>query len=149
MQTFTRSGRLGRVFVAVSDAVDFFLVALRGRSFVWSLTHHLKLHVSLKLLTANKQRCKFQDFLFALKISPKEKSLLEKSPQTWRHLRVQYVDEERVILEEVVSLETAAVSNPKFREEFVVVGCGEKIMQIKKQYPIEPQSGGVLWIRLQ
>lgn len=56
MLTFRRRGWLGGVFVAIGDAVDFLLVGLRGRSFVRSLAHHLKLHISLKLLTANKNK---------------------------------------------------------------------------------------------
>lgn len=45
--TFRRGRRLGGVLVAVGDAVNFFLVSLRGWSFVWGLTYYLKLHIPL------------------------------------------------------------------------------------------------------
>lgn len=38
---------------------------------------------------------------------------------------MQDVDKKCVVLEEVISLETAAISDPKIREEFGVVGCAE------------------------
>lgn len=37
---------------------------------------------------------------------------------------MQDVNEECVVLEEVVGLETAAVTDPEIREELAVVGCG-------------------------
>ena len=40
-----------------------------------------------------------------------------------RNIRVQNVNEERVVLQEVISLETAAVTDPKVREKLAVVGC--------------------------
>lgn len=39
---------------------------------------------------------------------------------------MQDVDEERVVLQEVVRLQAAAVSNPKVSKKFVVVGWKEK-----------------------
>lgn len=43
---------------------------------------------------------------------------------TKRYIRVQDINEERVVLEEVINLETAAVTDPKIRKKFAVVGCG-------------------------
>lgn len=40
---------------------------------------------------------------------------------------MQHGDEECIVLEEVISLETAAITNPKVRKKFSVVGCQEKI----------------------
>lgn len=37
---------------------------------------------------------------------------------------MQDINEERVVLEEVINLETAAVTDPKIGKKFVVVGCG-------------------------
>ncbi len=37
---------------------------------------------------------------------------------------MQDINEECVVLEEVISLETAAVTDPKIRKKFAVVGCG-------------------------
>lgn len=37
---------------------------------------------------------------------------------------MQDINEECVVLEEVISLETAAVTDPKVRKKFAVVGCG-------------------------
>lgn len=36
---------------------------------------------------------------------------------------MQDIDEECVVLEEVISLEAAAVTDPKIRQKFAVVGC--------------------------
>lgn len=44
---------------------------------------------------------------------------------------MQNVHEERVVLEEIIGLQAAAVANPKVRQEFVVVGLEEK--KINKQ----------------
>lgn len=38
---------------------------------------------------------------------------------------MQDINKECVILEEVIYLETAAVTDPKVRKKFAVVGCGE------------------------
>lgn len=43
--------------------------------------------------------------------------------QSQRYIRVQDINEQRVVLEEVVGLETAAITNSKVRKEFAVVGC--------------------------
>lgn len=43
-----------------------------------------------------------------------------------RYIHVQDINEECVVLEEVVSLEPAAVTDPKIRKKFVVVACEEK-----------------------
>lgn len=39
---------------------------------------------------------------------------------------MQDINEECVVLEEVVSLEPAAVTDPKIRKKFAVVACEEK-----------------------
>lgn len=39
---------------------------------------------------------------------------------------MQDVDEERVVLEEIIGLQAAAVADPKVRQEFVVVGLEGK-----------------------
>lgn len=39
---------------------------------------------------------------------------------------MQDINEKSVVLEEVVSLQTAAVSDPKVRKKFAIVGCGER-----------------------
>lgn len=44
---------------------------------------------------------------------------------------MQDVDEERVVLQEVVRLQAAAVSNPKVSKKFVVVGWKEKQKKIE------------------
>lgn len=66
---------------------------------------------------------------------------------------MQDVDEERVVLKEVVGLETAAVTNPKVGEELVVVGCEEKMCRLETTDPFsDPKpvdtSSGLYNIRL-
>lgn len=39
---------------------------------------------------------------------------------------MQDINKKSVVLEEVVSLQTAAVSDPKVRKKFAIVGCGER-----------------------
>lgn len=46
---------------------------------------------------------------------------------------MQDVDEERVVLQEVVRLQAAAVSNPKVSKKFVVVGWKEKKKRLKQK----------------
>lgn len=41
-----------------------------------------------------------------------------------QYIRVQDVDEQRVVLEEVVDLEAAAVADSEISKTFAVVGCG-------------------------
>lgn len=124
--TFGRGGRLGRVLVAIGDAVYLFLVSLRGWWFVWDLTYDLKLHIPLQLLAAKGPTPNTVSlFRSSVKrlghISPRNLFMHEQSP---RYIRVQDINEERVVLEEVVGLETAAITDPKVRKEFAVVGCG-------------------------
>lgn len=40
------------------------------------------------------------------------------------YIRVQDIDEECVILEEIIDLETASIADPKISKKFAVVGCG-------------------------
>lgn len=44
--------------------------------------------------------------------------------QSLRYVRVQDINEERVVLEEIVGLETAAITDSEVRKEFAVVGWG-------------------------
>jgi len=43
---------------------------------------------------------------------------------------VQDVNEERVVLEEVIDLETAAVTDPEISKKFAVVGCGSHAVYV-------------------
>lgn len=49
---------------------------------------------------------------------------------------MQDVDEERVVLEEVVNLQSAAVTDPEVRKKFAVVGCKEDGIEITHTLPI-------------
>lgn len=42
---------------------------------------------------------------------------------------MQDINKECVVLQEVISLETAAVADPKVRQKFAVVGCGGRGIQ--------------------
>lgn len=50
------------------------------------------------------------------------------------HVRVQDVDEKGVVLEKVVGLQTAAVSDPEVGEKFAVVGCGARKEKYRVQF---------------
>lgn len=113
--TFRRCGWLCCVLVAVGDAVYLFLGGLWGRSFVWGLTDYLEFHVPLQFLAGEGARR-----LLTVYSEPSE------VVSTRSHVRVQHVDEQSVVLEEVVSLEAAAVADPKVGEKFAVVGCRER-----------------------
>lgn len=47
---------------------------------------------------------------------------------------MQDINEKSVVLEEVVSLQTAAVSDPKVRKKFAIVGCGEREVESWQLY---------------
>lgn len=123
--TFGGRGRLGGVFVAVGDAVGFLLVARRGRGFVRGLSDHLKLHVSFQLLPADRDRGT------RFRADRQSGSRRLDSQVSAGSVRVQDVDEESVVLEEVVRLEATAIPDPKVREIFVVVGCERTNMHHK------------------
>lgn len=125
--TFGGCGRLGGVFVAVGNAVHFLRVALRGRGFVRGFSDHLKLHVSLQLLPVGRN--------IGTPFSGGWRTERERlnSLVSAGSVRVQDVDEESVVLQEVVRLEATAVPDPKVREIFAVVGC-EKNKRTSQNY---------------
>lgn len=47
---------------------------------------------------------------------------------------MQDINEKSVVLEEVVSLQAAAVSDPKVRKKFAIVGCGEREVESWQSY---------------
>lgn len=47
---------------------------------------------------------------------------------------MQDINEKSVVLEEVISLQTAAVSDPKVRKKFAIVGCGEREAESWQSY---------------
>lgn len=117
--TFRRCGWLCCILVAIGDAVYLFLGNLRGRSFVWGLTDYLELHVALQVLAGEVEGEDGQRLL-------KGEHVKRRRLDTLVHVRVQDVDEEGVVLEKVVGLQTAAVSDAEVGEKFAVVGCGAR-----------------------
>lgn len=87
-------------------------------------------------LPTNKHAIFFIPFVETEHIGKKKKKRKRKTG----HIRVQKVHEERVVLEEIIGLEAAAITDPKVRQPFVVVGLEERADENRHLRNVQPSN---------